>query len=157
MATAQALRAKAVAQGTLKDSKEQKITTEAQNNTTIIKIEPVNPEVVYVPTYNPRSCTAHGLTRRIHRITGIHQAMPIPMGARCLASPRAPSLACAESGVYRRLVVHRVAMSRGAKPFRLVSPDQFRAAQPDCRWFPRASTRARPRTRSTGRDAETLR
>ena len=43
MATAQALRAKAVAQGTLKDSKEQKITTEAQNNTTIIKIEPVNP------------------------------------------------------------------------------------------------------------------
>jgi len=53
MATAQALRAKAVAQGSLKDSKEQKIITEAQNNTTIIKIEPVNPEVVYVPTYNP--------------------------------------------------------------------------------------------------------
>ena len=53
MATAQALRAKAVAQGTLKDSKEQKVTTEAQNNTTIIKIEPANPEVVYVPTYNP--------------------------------------------------------------------------------------------------------
>ena len=53
MATAQTLRAKAVAQGSLKDSKEQKVITEAANNTTIIKIEPVNPEVVYVPTYNP--------------------------------------------------------------------------------------------------------
>ncbi len=53
MATAQALRAKAVAQGTLKDSKEQLVKTETENNTTIIKIEPANPEVVYVPTYNP--------------------------------------------------------------------------------------------------------
>ena len=53
MATAQALRTKAVAHGTLKDSREQKVTTEAQNDTTIIKIEPANPEVVYVPTYNP--------------------------------------------------------------------------------------------------------
>jgi Protein of unknown function (DUF3300) len=53
MATAQALRTKAVAQGTLKDSKEQKVSTEVENNTTIVKIEPVNPEVVYVPTYNP--------------------------------------------------------------------------------------------------------
>ena len=53
LATAQALRAKAVAQGTLKDSKEQKVSTEQENNTTIIKIEPTNPEVVYVPTYNP--------------------------------------------------------------------------------------------------------
>ncbi|MFI4904069.1 MAG: DUF3300 domain-containing protein [Burkholderiales bacterium] len=53
MATAQALRAKAVAQGSLKDSKEQKVSTEVENNTTIIKIEPTNPEVVYVPTYNP--------------------------------------------------------------------------------------------------------
>ena len=53
MATAQALRAKAVAQGTLKDTKEQKVSTEVENNTTIIKIEPTNPEVVYVPTYNP--------------------------------------------------------------------------------------------------------
>ena len=53
MATAQALRAKAVAQGTLKDSKEQKVITESANNTTIIRIEPADPEVVYVPTYNP--------------------------------------------------------------------------------------------------------
>ena len=51
--TAQALRAKAAAQGTLKDTKEQKVVTEQENNTTVIKIEPTNPEVVYVPTYNP--------------------------------------------------------------------------------------------------------
>lgn len=53
MATAQALRGKAVAQGTLKDSNEQKVVTEKVESTTIIKIEPTNPEVVYVPTYNP--------------------------------------------------------------------------------------------------------
>ena len=53
MATAQALRAKAQTQGSLKDSKEQKVITTTENNTTIIKIEPANPEVIYVPTYNP--------------------------------------------------------------------------------------------------------
>src|SRR3954454_4145068 len=53
MATAQALRTKAVAEGTLKDSTEQKVVTEKSETTTIIKIEPSNPEVVYVPTYNP--------------------------------------------------------------------------------------------------------
>ena len=53
LATAQALRNKAVAQGNLKDSKEQKVTTEKTETTTIVKIEPSNPEVVYVPTYDP--------------------------------------------------------------------------------------------------------
>ncbi|MGE5171070.1 MAG: DUF3300 domain-containing protein [Rudaea sp.] len=53
MATVQALRAKAVAQGALKDSKEQKIVTEKVETTTIIKVEPASPEVVYVPVYNP--------------------------------------------------------------------------------------------------------
>ena len=53
LATAQALRTKAVAQGSLKDTKEQKVVTATENNTTVIKIEPTNPEVVYVPTYNP--------------------------------------------------------------------------------------------------------
>ena len=53
MATAQTLRSKAVTQGSLKDSKEQKVITEKTESTTIIKIEPTNPEVVYVPTYNP--------------------------------------------------------------------------------------------------------
>src|SRR5436190_4751546 len=53
LATAQALRAKAAEQGTLKDTKEQKVTTEKTESTTVIKIEPTNPEVVYVPSYNP--------------------------------------------------------------------------------------------------------
>jgi uncharacterized membrane protein YgcG len=53
MATAQALRAKALAEGTLKDSKEQKVIVTTENNVTIIKIEPADPEVVYVPTYDP--------------------------------------------------------------------------------------------------------
>jgi hypothetical protein len=53
LATAQALRAKAAAQGSLKDTKEQKVTTDTAGGTTIITIEPTNPEVVYVPTYNP--------------------------------------------------------------------------------------------------------
>ena len=53
LATAQALRAKAAAQGSLKDTKEQKVTTDTGGGTTIITIEPTNPEVVYVPTYNP--------------------------------------------------------------------------------------------------------
>jgi hypothetical protein len=53
MKTVQALRAKAAAQGTLKDTKEQKVITEKVESTTVIKIEPSNPEVVYVPTYNP--------------------------------------------------------------------------------------------------------
>jgi len=53
MKTAQALRQKAAAQGNLKDSKEQKVTQVVENNTTVIKIEPSDPQVVYVPQYNP--------------------------------------------------------------------------------------------------------
>ena len=54
MATIQKLRAKAQAEGNLKTTKEQKVIVEqAAPQTTIIKIEPANPQVVYVPTYNP--------------------------------------------------------------------------------------------------------
>ena len=53
MKTAQALRQKADATGNLKDSKEVKVVKEVENNTTVIKIEPSDPQVVYVPTYNP--------------------------------------------------------------------------------------------------------
>ncbi|HKA39036.1 MAG TPA: DUF3300 domain-containing protein [Burkholderiales bacterium] len=49
----QRLRAKAQAAGNLKSSKEQNVTTEQQGSTTVIKIEPADPQVVYVPTYNP--------------------------------------------------------------------------------------------------------
>ena len=49
----QRLRAKAQAAGNLQSGKEQKVIVEQQNGTTVIKIEPASPEVVYVPVYNP--------------------------------------------------------------------------------------------------------
>jgi hypothetical protein len=53
MDAAQRLRAQALKAGNLKSSKEQKVTTEQRGGTTIIKIEPADPQVVYVPVYNP--------------------------------------------------------------------------------------------------------
>lgn len=49
MSTIQNLRAKAQAAGHLKTTKEQTVIVEQK----IIKIEPANPQVVYVPVYNP--------------------------------------------------------------------------------------------------------
>jgi hypothetical protein len=58
----QRLRARAQAQGTLKSTKEQKVTVEAAAATPaagqaaapqVITIEPADPQVVYVPSYNP--------------------------------------------------------------------------------------------------------
>jgi hypothetical protein len=53
IAAAQNLRKKAAAEGNLKDTPQQRVVTEQVESTTVIKIEPTNPEVVYVPTYNP--------------------------------------------------------------------------------------------------------
>jgi hypothetical protein len=54
MATVQSLRQKAHEQGNLKSSKEQEVIVEQPaGQTTVIKIEPADPQVVYVPTYNP--------------------------------------------------------------------------------------------------------
>jgi Protein of unknown function (DUF3300) len=71
MEAVQRLRSEAQAQGNLKTTKEQKVIVEpmpvsqtpreqgvvveqpAASQTTIIRIEPANPQVVYVPTYNP--------------------------------------------------------------------------------------------------------
>ncbi|OPY81165.1 MAG: hypothetical protein A4E65_01203 [Syntrophorhabdus sp. PtaU1.Bin153] len=49
MGTVQQLREKAYAQGNLKSSSEQKVVVEEKT----IVIQPTNPEVIYVPTYNP--------------------------------------------------------------------------------------------------------
>jgi hypothetical protein len=51
MESVQKLRKKAEEQGNLKTTKEQKVTVEPE--TKVVIIEPANPEVVYVPTYNP--------------------------------------------------------------------------------------------------------
>ena len=52
MAAIQRLRAKAQSAGNLKTTKEQVVSTEQENGTNVIKIEPTDPQVVYVPTYN---------------------------------------------------------------------------------------------------------
>jgi hypothetical protein len=51
MGTVQKLRAKAEAEGNLKTTKEQKVIVEKETQTIII--EPADPEVIYVPAYNP--------------------------------------------------------------------------------------------------------
>lgn len=50
MDTIQHLRSKAYAQGNLRSSKEQKVVVEQQ----IIRVEPADPQVIYVPIYNPK-------------------------------------------------------------------------------------------------------
>ena len=57
-ASIQRLRAKAAAAGTLKTGKEQTVTTQTQGSETIIAVQPTDPQVVYVPTYDPN--TAYG-------------------------------------------------------------------------------------------------
>ena len=52
LAAVQQLRSRAQAAGNLKSTQEQKVATEQQDGTTVIKIEPADPQVVYVPTYN---------------------------------------------------------------------------------------------------------
>ena len=54
----QRLRAKAAEAGNLKSGKEQTVTTQTQGSETIIAIQPTDPEVVYVPSYDPN--TAYG-------------------------------------------------------------------------------------------------
>ena len=55
MASVQRLRAAAQKAGALKTTEQQKVVVEQEptTNTTVIQIEPTNPEVVYVPSYNP--------------------------------------------------------------------------------------------------------
>ena len=55
MDAVQRLRSKAQTQGNLKTTKEQTVIVEqpAGSPTTVVKIEPANPQVFYVPTYNP--------------------------------------------------------------------------------------------------------
>lgn len=53
MATVQSLRAKANAAGNLKSTPQQTVKTETQQNNTVYIIESPQPQVVYVPTYNP--------------------------------------------------------------------------------------------------------
>jgi len=53
LAAIQRLRARALRAGTLKSNDQQKVIVEGAPSQTVIRIEPVNPEIVYVPTYDP--------------------------------------------------------------------------------------------------------
>jgi len=55
MYAVQVLRSKAKAQGNLESGAQQKVIVEPapQGETTVIRIEPASPQIVYVPTYNP--------------------------------------------------------------------------------------------------------
>ncbi len=53
MAAIQALRAKAKASGALQSNAQQTVTTQGFGSSETIVIQPANPQVVYVPSYNP--------------------------------------------------------------------------------------------------------
>jgi uncharacterized membrane protein YgcG len=53
MAAIQRLRAKAKDSGKLTDTPQQKVVTEDKNGQAAIEIEPTDPQVIYVPVYNP--------------------------------------------------------------------------------------------------------
>ncbi|SOZ39033.1 DUF3300 domain-containing protein [Cupriavidus neocaledonicus] len=53
MDSVQRLRLQAQKAGTLKTTEQQKVVTQSSGGTTIVQIEPANPQVVYVPAYNP--------------------------------------------------------------------------------------------------------
>jgi hypothetical protein len=53
MAAVQRLRARAQANGKLRSTPQETVTTETQNGQTAIAIQPADPQVIYVPTYDP--------------------------------------------------------------------------------------------------------
>jgi hypothetical protein len=53
MAAIQRLRARAQANGKLQTTPQETVTTETQNGQTAIGIQPADPQVIYVPTYDP--------------------------------------------------------------------------------------------------------
>jgi hypothetical protein len=53
MDAVQRMRAKAQSNGTLVSNDKQRVETEVENNKSVIVVEQANPDVVYVPSYNP--------------------------------------------------------------------------------------------------------
>jgi hypothetical protein len=53
MDSVQRLRVQAQKAGSLKTTEQQRVVTQQTGGTTVVQIEPANPQVVYVPTYNP--------------------------------------------------------------------------------------------------------
>ena len=102
----QRLRVKAQDAGNLKSTEQQKVIVDpapaGSAQQTIVRIEPANPEVIYVPAYNPATVYGYGAIRRIprttrrliRRTTRVTPSAPASRGAS--GSPRrAPSSAIA--------------------------------------------------------------
>ena len=53
MEAAQRMRKKAKDGGKLESNEQQKVTTTTVENKTVIEVQPANPQVIYVPSYNP--------------------------------------------------------------------------------------------------------
>jgi hypothetical protein len=53
MASIQRMRARAQSNGRLQNTPQQRVTTESQDGQSAIEIQPADPQVVYVPSYNP--------------------------------------------------------------------------------------------------------
>jgi uncharacterized membrane protein YgcG len=53
MQAVQRMRARAMAEGRLRSNQQETVNTEVQNGQSAIDIQPANPEVIYVPQYNP--------------------------------------------------------------------------------------------------------
>jgi len=53
MDSVQRLRLQAQKAGSLKTTEQQRVVTQTTGGTTVVQIEPANPQVVYVPAYNP--------------------------------------------------------------------------------------------------------
>ena len=63
MEACQRMRKKAKGNGALKTTEQQMVETKVVETKEVIVIEPANPEVIYVPSYSPRSSTARRSTR----------------------------------------------------------------------------------------------
>ncbi len=103
MDSVQRLRGQAMASSNLKTSPQQVVTSETQDGTTAIQIEPADQEVIYVPVYDPLRDLGCGLTIPIPCLDmavsaeacSLHQAftsdLSSPVGAAGVAGDGAPT------------------------------------------------------------------
>ena len=67
MQAVQRMRAQAGAKGTLRSTPQETVTTHNQGGRPVIGIEPANPDVWYVPNYNPAYVWGHQSGEHIRR------------------------------------------------------------------------------------------
>ena len=68
MDTVQRMRKKTQEKGALQSNEQRKVTPQTVESKTVVVIEPANPQVVYVPSYNPdRRGSRQGPGRELHQ------------------------------------------------------------------------------------------